>query len=47
MVEICKVDTTNIQIHDHSPYWLGTDIKKKSDWAKLILWAQMFLKKIK
>ena len=35
-----KIDTPNIQIHDHQLFWLGTDTSIKVEGVKLVLWAR-------
>jgi hypothetical protein len=39
-VERDKIDTPNIQVHDRSLSWLGTDTSIKSGGDKLVLWVQ-------
>jgi hypothetical protein len=36
--------TSNTQIHDSSPSWIGTDTSIKSGGAKLVLGAQTLIK---
>ena len=41
IVERGKIDTTNTQIHDHSPSWPSIEIAIKSGGTKPGLWTQM------
>jgi hypothetical protein len=40
IIERCKIDTTNTQIHDHPLSKLGTGTSIRSDGVKLVWWAQ-------
>jgi len=41
IVERGKIDTSDIEIHDSSLYWLGTDTSIKNGGLKLVLWDKI------
>jgi hypothetical protein len=42
IIEKGKIDTTNTQIYDHPPTWLGTGTSIKSAWIKLVFFCFSF-----